>query len=360
MSKFRTSRKILFVIDEVGLVDHLAAIARQFFACGGSPHVVELSGKGLPDWAKSSLSFATFVSEAECIARADMWEAIWFARPYSRVLSAEWQKMQLEKPVVYSGYGLPISKWDEFAHREFLQDVCDLILLRSASEEKRLGELGLSKKAIASGDPLLHDVISATAMLQKSDVCRTLLWAPHWSKKINGARGFYNWRWTVGPIYRHMKKYPNLALVVRAHPFLLNAESKFLRHRTVGKLFSLPNVSISDSSLIADIQRADALITDGVSIIGYYAATGKPLATTSHVLFPPPFSIEGRALVRASGTVSTPRGLSRFLASLQRDYANALRENVVPQDLFRKLFFVRCAPPGEGLAKYPFSSTGTN
>gem|GEM_PF-2223809 len=356
LSKVSPSQKILFAIDEVGLVDHLVAIARQFSDAGGSAYVVELSGLKLPEWAKSSLGFATFVPESQGLARANKWDAIWFARPYPRALAQEWQKIQRQIPVVYSGYGLPISRWDESAPLPFLQEVCNLIILRSSSEEERIRDLGLSHKAIAAGDPLLHDVITARRFWQESSGYRSLLWAPHWSKKISGARGFYNWRWTVGPLLRHMRKNPNLKLVVRAHPFLFRPGSEFSRHRNVRKLFSLPNVSNSDSSLIRDIERADALITDGVSIIGYFAATGKPLVITNHLLFRPPFSFEGKKLAGAARRVSTSWGVKRFLALLQRDYANALSKKVVPQELLRELLIVTGIPPGEWLARYRFKS----
>ena len=42
-------------------------------------------------------------------------------------------------------------------------------------------------------------------------------------------------------------------------------------------LLDLPNVTFSDKSLVEDVLESSALVTDGVSIIGYWASTGKPM-----------------------------------------------------------------------------------
>jgi CDP-glycerol glycerophosphotransferase (TagB/SpsB family) len=93
--------------------------------------------------------------------------------------------------------------------------------------------------------------------------------------------------------------HPEIKIVFRPHPLLKDALFKspnkyekiyqreikksldprldnFVVER-IHEMLNLPNVFLSTGTLPEDILESDALITSGVSIIGYFAATGKPM-----------------------------------------------------------------------------------
>jgi hypothetical protein len=111
--------------------------------------------------------------------------------------------------------------------------------------------------------------------------------------------GYSRWAETIETLYHWVRKNPDVQLKVRAHPYLQDAlvgfhkgfsESKNPNVRQsidpkvdqdalilMSNLLSLSNVVLSNDSMLNDIMDSDALITDGISILGYWAVTGKPM-----------------------------------------------------------------------------------
>jgi hypothetical protein len=94
----------------------------------------------------------------------------------------------------------------------------------------------------------------------------------------------------------------------------------------------------------ADILRATALLTDGVSIIPYYSTTGKPLGISRRHGTWRHLDSSGKALINQSDVLSTPRQIRRWL-----DAATVLDPQISKdrQDLVSHLFPLKAKSPGE-------------
>jgi hypothetical protein len=164
--------------------------------------------------------------------------------------------------------------------------------LRAGVHESRL---------LNAGDPLTWKL---RAELRDSSAGTTfesdLLWAPHWTSRTwtGNKLGYSN-------ATRDLEVVLNLAasgvlVKVRPHPLLIQIHLNDLqidlnRHQDVFSLefeekwrefVSLPNVSVSDDSMLHDVLTARTMLTDGVSIIHYWALTGKPIAVSRNARSP--------------------------------------------------------------------------
>ena len=157
-----------------------------------------------------------------------------------------------------------------------------------------------------------------------------ILWAPHFSNSwIDDSRGFSRWRLCIEPIFKLIKQNPNLSLTFRPHPLLANALKIELNsipnetHQGVSlfskselsqfrNLLSLPNVEFSEGPMLDDIIKCEALVPDGLSIISYWAATGKPMLVVQDALTPP-WNQDGVKILGASEKASTELEVNTWL-----------------------------------------------
>jgi hypothetical protein len=184
-----------------------------------------------------------------------------------------------------------------------------------------------------------------------------LLWAPHWSKDwLNGTQGFAQWRKTVGVILDFAYSNPLIDIVVRPHPILREVilasrfKSRLILNREALKaidlesdshdlddfsnLLSLQNVSMSDNTLLEDILRSSHLVTDGVSIIGYWATTGKPMLVVEGKEGSP-FNEDGILLISTSDRAINATEITSWLNNA--NFTSPSPINLYTQELSKKL-----------------------
>ena len=239
--------------------------------------------------------------------------------------------------LAYAGYGLQLSTW-EFGHFSTgLTEKCKLLI--AGSEYDFLGYRkvgGVSQKILLAGNPLMwqiRDQIKKRS-IQKFGV-KQILWAPHWSSSwMNSDSGYSRWRQKAHIFFEFAKMHPEINFVFRPHPLLrdglfaapnkindiylreiqksLHIEKDKLEIEILKEFVKLPNVTLSTATMSEDILQSDALITSGVSIIGYWAATGKPMVIYRDSESPA-FGVNGERLILSSETVSTPTELLLWL-----------------------------------------------
>jgi hypothetical protein len=190
--------------------------------------------------------------------------------------------------LTYTNYGLNLDSADDYHFQ--LDSYSDFFKILVSSEVDLQGfkYAGVVDEKLAFiGNPLSFEIRfgdNPHVSNEKRDSIN-LLWAPHWTKTWS------NWEETLPKIQELLDSDLKFKLTFRPHPLLLpgikgdlppgyqvaqplnpksaRALDDFLRHK---------NVNLSTSSLISDINENDILLTDGVSIIGFWSITGKPMA----------------------------------------------------------------------------------
>ena len=237
----------------------------------------------------------------------------------------------------YAGYGLTISNW-EFGHFSAgMIPKCKVLV--AGSEYEFLGYRKVSQvpqKVVMAGNPLMWQIRNQKHMhsINRSGV-KQILWAPHWTSSwLDSPKGYSRWREKSSVIFDFAKLHPEIKFVFRPHPLLrlgifatpkknnkiyqreirksLDLEKDKLEIEILKEFVLLPNVVLSTGPMAEDILQSDALITSGVSIIGYWAATGKPLAIYRDINSPP-FGVNGEKLIFFSDIVSTPAELLSWM-----------------------------------------------
>jgi len=230
--------------------------------------------------------------------------------------------------LAYSGYSLSLVDYFEGQYGSHLVRNSKYLLAGSNDEYRNYVKYG-SKNSIVvlTGNPLMYTLRRRMALNSNSRTeNQTLLWAPHWIEKweTNG-KGFARWEAAFQSILIFAEKNTDKRVIVRPHPLLrniidayLNANSEILNRESrnaalsdsvkeilpkMKTLLELRNVELSNASMMEDVLFADILITEGVSIIGYWAATGKPILVLRDSLSPN-FNVEGQQLLLATEQAS--------------------------------------------------------
>lgn len=239
--------------------------------------------------------------------------------------------------LAYAGYGLTLSNWDFGHFSAGLTEKCEMLI--AGSEYEFLGYHKASRvpqKILLAGNPLMwqiRDQIKKKS-IQKFRV-RQILWAPHWTASwMDSDYGYSRWREKVFVIFEFAKMHPEIHFVFRPHPILrsgifetknksnkiyqreiqksLDVEKSKLEIEILKEFVKLSNVTLSTETMSEDILQSDALITSGVSIIGYWAATGKPMVIYRDSNSPR-FGVNGEKLILSSETVSTTTELLSWM-----------------------------------------------
>ncbi len=173
---------------------------------------------------------------------------------------------------------------------------------------------------LLTGNPLMFELrkkIAENQVHSKRSV--RILWAPHWAKSWeDSSEGFARWGIALEAIYIFARENPDKEIVFRPHPLLRAAieaelgKKKTLKNREsiktsesdsfkiftreLREFFRLKNVKMSKNTMLQDVYHSDLLVTEGVSMIAYWATTGKPVLVLRDSKSPK-FNAEGEMLL---------------------------------------------------------------
>jgi hypothetical protein len=253
----------------------------------------------------------------------------------------------------YAGYGLPMTDWDEGHFGQEFVKKSTLLIAGSSYEFQGYKEIINSEADVVfSGNPMMWKLRQQlTKQNADFDQGLQLLWAPHWSPNwFTSKRGFSRWKECLLPILEFSKANPKVKVIVRPHPILSLAlesqesstESVMSREvlsvqseeffeenlRLYDELLHLENVSVSQNSLINDVLNSDFLLTEGVSIIGYWATTGKSIAVYRDQ-DSPPFGGNSESLLKEVEVLSSSVSVAHWLNGLTAYKSDLKNERLV-------------------------------
>jgi hypothetical protein len=343
-------QNVLFVLHQMGTLDHANALIRQLRDVGITSHAAfGESDLSLPEWfSKEQPDLIVIDDPLDAIADR-RYDAVVMQMPYDNLKDPVWSTIGTKDAfTVYSGYGVGphLVKWDQGVYNLPFYGRCSVILANSPYTRGRyLASEHPPLTALWTGDPLLYDLHHST---ESPNDYPTILWAPHWSEKwVNGEPGFSTWKSTVRDVLAIARLNPTVQFTVRGHPLMkVGGEDRLSRKATkfYNKLLDLPNAHLSTTSMKQDILDSTALITDGVSIIAYYAATGKPMAVIRPGKRWPPFNPTGKAFVGLSDTVHNSRSIRSWLRLACRSELESSSER---QAITAQLFPLRDESPAQ-------------
>lgn len=246
----------------------------------------------------------------------------------------------------FVGYGLRMSNWKQGHLRNPSYAYADAIYLNSYVDFVRM-KLRHPRKARLSADLIVRELLSSQHAPQENGDPRWL-WSPHWSQSwLNSKKGYSRFKESVVPIYDFLRSNPNTVLTFSPHPILADALESLLQGqasqnrevRAVAaslredlcdykKLLNLPNFRLSNSSLVEEIFSHELLITDGVSIIFYWALTGKPMIVFRDSASPR-FGPFGSLCAAFFTTAKTGHDLNKGLQAVSRGGGPSLKSKVL-------------------------------
>jgi hypothetical protein len=327
-----------------GTVEHALALRRQAQAAGLSVCFLTFD---LWSGAVELAPPVTRVTDAAALrAHVSHWEsrALFLQSPYPEQYPEWFFESTVDIVLAYAGYGLTLSTW---THGHFATDAIRATsYLLAAGPYSYDGYIGHNPQAtvLLTGNPLLYQLRQQLRRPRRAGRPATVLWAPHWTKQLwDGTRGFSRWQESVAAILDWTRSNPAARLVFRPHPIFQLALQAYLgtgqtaSHREAAKsidiatdgpalesvrlLLELSNVEVSTGGLLDDVLRCDALVTDGISIIAYWSATGKPMLVVRDAQSPE-FNADGTALVAAADVAADGRQV--------RDWLRAWAAGTVP------------------------------
>jgi hypothetical protein len=286
--------------------------------------------------------------------------AMFLQSPYIEHYPEWFLSLATEVKFAYAGYGISLSNYIEGQFNSPLIHLCRYLLAASPYEVMGYQKyLDPQTFVFLTGNPLMFELrkILSDSTATQGSFRSQLLWAPHWSKDwLNGKHGFAQWKKTVGAVLEFANLNPLIAVVVRPHPILREAitasqlENRLLKNREAlksidlesdvhelddfVKLIKLPNVILSTNTLVEDVLRSSHLITDGVSIIGYWATTGKPMLIVESEEGSP-FNEDGKLIIAISDHAESSEEITNWLN--KADFTSRTPINIDLQELSRNI-----------------------
>ena len=286
--------------------------------------------------------------------------AIFLQVPYPEYYPSWFNSISKKLNLAYAGYGISLSDYVEGQFNTELIRNSKFLLANSNYDFEGYNKIESDKaKIILTGNPMLYELRNHLSQIssevQKKSMI--LLWAPHWSQRwLKDKRGFARWQVCIDPIFKFASLNPNIKIIVRPHPILreaiigeqlgrtiFNRESLKSWNEDVSpsdkakllELFSLKNVSLSDNTMIQDIIESTHLLTEGVSILAYWSATGKPMLLIRDDESPK-FNVEGEQLTNKMLQAQSSNEISEWLNTSMKK--SNLEFNLELQELNRNIY----------------------
>lgn len=341
---------MLFVLHQMGTLDHAVALWRQLVAAGASAYFsLAEEGLELPAWVEEETGGVPMIENPLKAIADRRFDAVVMQMPYDDLKEPVWSTIGSDEAfLVYAGYSVWMVEWEHGGHGLPFYQRCSLIMASSKFEQESFLQSEFAPKAAEwSGDPLMYDMLHSSSSAASTP---TILWTPHWTEKwVDGNPGFASWKTTVHDVLAAAKRNSAAEFIVRGHPLMKveGGDRKSLAaSRAFNELLALPNAHASSSSMRQDMLTATAHLTDGVGIIAYYGTTSKPMAVIRLGNWWPPYNAAGRALVNESTTVHNSASIRRWLDAAAE---GTLEAQPGLDELVRQLFPVRDESPGEYL-----------
>jgi len=252
--------------------------------------------------------------------------ALFLQSPYSEHYPEWLTEAKNLVPIAYAGYGLALSNWTDGHFKTPLILAASYLFASGEYDFRGYESHSTSARVIRSGNPLLFRLRSLMDKKGKSKLPSSLLWAPHWTDTwVDGTKGFSRWRECLPHLYEWAIANSTKNVNIRPHPFLRKEIDSYLDENQstnddpsfslLKKFLILENVNLSENTMIEDILTNDVLVTEGVSIIAYWASTGKAMYVVRDIDSPKLNKNGEQILVNASG-IGKSNDLSLWLRQI--------------------------------------------
>lgn len=248
-------------------------------------------------------------------------KAMFLQSPYEEHFPYWFEGLDQEIDFAYSGYSINLADYYPGTYGSSIVRKSQYLL--AGSQDELNGYKAVARPnavVLLTGNPLLFQLRKmTTGNLKQHKKSIKLLWAPHWTKTWQDASGgFARWEIALRAIYTFAKQNSEVNVVFRPHPLLRAAieaelgEKKSLKNREsmktqksdsfslfaaeLNEFLQLKNVRKSHNTMLEDVHQSDLLITEGLSIIAYWATTGKPILVLRDT-GSPRFNAEGETLL---------------------------------------------------------------
>ncbi len=206
--------------------------------------------------------------------------------------------------IFYINYGFMLSNFKNLHYENDFFDSCSRMYLESYDQFKNYvnikGARWAYKRCVVAGQPQLDaftkqsvdDLNEYWPRNRKAQIKRVLI-APHWTFKADQSDGttinLYSTFFIFKNLYQKLPTlYPEVDFVLRAHPLMFNniLEAGLMSAQEID-LFKITFTSYINAKIDEDYEdyikafvSSDALITDGVSFLGEYLLSKKPIIQT--------------------------------------------------------------------------------
>jgi|688.fasta_scaffold167068_3 hypothetical protein len=325
------------------LIDHQKSFTDYFDLPISVNYVLSPTISELPVWVERQLKEWNELNDFNFATDSDKYDLIFYQEPYLELLEKKWipTGQKSSGKTIYLGYGLGLSNWQKGHFELELFAKLNYIIAHRQKDVRKFQIDDSFTEVLGHGDAVLHDIFIKSKVHQAKKF--QVLWAPHWSREwVDGSRGFSQWEKIILPFFIFALLNPEINFLVRSHPlFVIN---NFALRKIVFRLLAkLKNVKFSDGSLIQDIVNSSCLITDGVSIIGYFAITGKPI-----LIFKPrfelPFNQDGLSLLKHAKRPINQLGVYRWLKDQYKNYPSEPNQKMIQS--VKDIFILNKSAPG--------------
>jgi hypothetical protein len=315
---------VCFAARPLATIEHLQALARQaaiagFDVCwldlGDDPAIGRfIHGHGETDAVSAPVPDARSLRRH---LRTHRSAGVWIQSPYAEHYPAWFWDVSEPFGLCFAGYAITLTTWDHGHYGLDTYKRCAWILTENDDERERFLAHGVDpRRVVMAGNAVLQ------ALRDRRDPPEPtvdLLWAPHWLDDWFGDPGFARWRETAPTLERFAREHPQLRIAIRPHPFLprvVTAEEGTPAAIAYRSLLGLPNVELSDVTMIDDVVRSRALLTDSLSLIVYFGQTGRPLGIIRNE-GSPVLNDAGQALLDVSAVLGSQAEVERWLSGFE-------------------------------------------
>lgn len=255
--------------------------------------------------------------------------------------------------VIYVPYAFAMAKSEQLYFGNPFYSFCWKIFVEGPSRLADYMKRGYDPKRVcATGLPkldMLRECLGQDApdywpSGARSDITRKrIIWAPHWTLRwYENPSGYGQFQRYAGLFTYLARSRPQWDIVLRPHPLMFSEliQSKTMTEGEVTKFIhdfnSFPNTKVDgDGPYYHAFASADVLVSDGVSFLGEFLITRKPIIYLRNPLGPG-FNTFGEKLVSADYHVTYPYELEPRLTSILEYGLDPLRnerERVIQTEL---------------------------